>query len=359
MSQIASAAVTKPVSRIWTLLQIAFWLIGVTLFALLLWMPDLGLLLFWNLLIPVAPALLVIATGLWRNVCPMATTVLIPRKLGWSAERKLSATASGWLSLTAVLLLFIIIPLRHAVFNTNALATALLLAGACTVGFLLGFRYEWKSIWCSGLCPVHPVEKLYGSRTVFSFPNAHCQSCHNCVVPCPDSTPGNYPLTTTSTTGHQLAALLITGALPGYIWGWFQVPDQVPSEAGTMIASTYQWPLTGGLMTLTVFLLLYYGQKSIRRELLSLIFAASAVSCYYWFRLPSLIGMGKIGKDGLLIDLSASLPAWIPYLLSFAITGFFVYWMLLRQPPKRSWSRRPAFDPSVVKAAPLSERAVQ
>ena len=39
----------------------------------ILWLtPDLGLQLFWGLIIPVVPALLIVAPGLWRQVCPMA-----------------------------------------------------------------------------------------------------------------------------------------------------------------------------------------------------------------------------------------------------------------------------------------------
>jgi len=156
--------------------------------------PSVGLLLFWNILIPVAPLLFVLEAGLWRNICPLATTNLLPRHFGLSKRKKLSANQLGQFNLIAVLLLYLIVPLRHAVFNNNGIATGLLILSMVLAGSAMGLVYEWKSAWCSGLCPVHPVEKLYGSNTLFSLPNAHCYACQNCVVPCPDSTPNVHPV---------------------------------------------------------------------------------------------------------------------------------------------------------------------
>ena len=52
----------------WRLLQGVFFAIGVVILAALFLKPALGLHLLWNVLIPVAPALLVLAPGVWRNV---------------------------------------------------------------------------------------------------------------------------------------------------------------------------------------------------------------------------------------------------------------------------------------------------
>ena len=93
------------------------------------------------------------------------------------------------------------------------------------IGMSLGFIYEWKSAWCSGLCPVHPVEKLYGGNVGLTVPNMNCHNCHNCVVPCPDSTPNMHPVISRNTRYHLVSGVLLAGGLPGFIWGWFQVPD--------------------------------------------------------------------------------------------------------------------------------------
>lgn len=43
---------------IWRIAQTTVWLVGATILFLLLFMPPIGILVFWDILIPVAPALL-------------------------------------------------------------------------------------------------------------------------------------------------------------------------------------------------------------------------------------------------------------------------------------------------------------
>src|SRR5690348_9035887 len=59
--------------RVWLALQATMLIVGVVLVGLLLFWPPAGIALMWNFLIPVAPGLVTIAPGLWRNICPMAT----------------------------------------------------------------------------------------------------------------------------------------------------------------------------------------------------------------------------------------------------------------------------------------------
>src|SRR5438132_1688448 len=132
---------------IWRIAQTIVWLAGVVIFSCLLFFPATGILLFWNVLIPVAPALLVISTGFWRNVCPLATTNLLPRHFGLSKKKKLTAKQSGLFSFIAIVALYIIVPLRHAIFNASGPATAALIISMMIIGFILGFFYEWKSAW--------------------------------------------------------------------------------------------------------------------------------------------------------------------------------------------------------------------
>jgi len=147
---------------IWRIVQALFWIVGVLILFFLIFYPTIGIHLFWNILIPIAPALLVVGVGVWRNICPMASTSLLPRHLGISKRKKITTLLSGKFNLIAVIVLFIIVPLRHAIFDSNGLATAILILSLGLIAVVLGLRYEWKSAWCSGLCPVHPVEKLYG-----------------------------------------------------------------------------------------------------------------------------------------------------------------------------------------------------
>ena len=105
--------------RLWRLAQGLVWVTGLAIFACLVFLPDLGILLFWNILIPIAPALIVLAVGLWRNIWPLASTALLPRHLGLSKQMKMSVETQGMLSLLSVAFLYIIVPLRHPVFNVS------------------------------------------------------------------------------------------------------------------------------------------------------------------------------------------------------------------------------------------------
>jgi len=328
---------------IWRTAQAAIWLAGAAILFCLLFFPLLGVLLFWNILIPVAPALFVVATGIWRNVCPLATTVLLPRHLSVSKRKRLSVTQLAKLNLVAVVALYVIVPLRHAVFNNSGVATAIMIILMAVIGITLGFFYEWKSAWCSGLCPVHPVEKLYGGNVLIALPNAHCDQCMNCVVSCPDSTANIQPLTNSKTIYNQISAVLIVGGLPGFIWGWFHVPDETSITTVSTFFSVYQMPLLGLLVTLISYGILSLALSTKYEQKLTSIFAASGVSCYYWFRIPSLLGFGKFGDDGMLVNLRNTLPEWIIPVLTIASTIFFFYWLVIRKQNNKSWVIRPRF----------------
>jgi ferredoxin len=342
-----NTTMTNAVARsYWNVVQTAVWLVGVAMVVLLVWQPEIGLHAFWNVLIPVAPALLVIAPGVWRNICPIATTALFARKSSRvGGRRKLSAAANNRLLLAGVGLLFLIIPLRHVMFDRHGPGTALLLVLVTSTAVLLCLRYEWKSSWCSGLCPVHPVEKLYGTKPLASPKNAHCQSCERCVDVCADSSQRLDPLTAANgsrTRGY--AGLLMFGFFPGYIYGWFQVPDYRLSEGWQHLWIAYGTAISPGLITLGAFLSARLVVSRKHESTLNRLFAASAVACYYWFRLPALFGFGPIPTDGMLLDLTSALPTWWVTVSRALTTGFFFWWLLRRPEVYHSWSVRPEFS---------------
>lgn len=328
----------------WRTVQFALWLAGTTILSCLLFIPATGTLLFWNILIPLAPLIFVVAPGVWRNVCPLGTTVLLPRHLGLTRKKRLTVSQSGKLNLAAVIALFVIVPLRHAVFNNSGHATAALIIGLAITGIIFSYFYEWKSAWCSGLCPVHPVEKLYGGNALMPVPNAHCSQCRNCVVPCPDSAVNINAVADAKTRYQQISALLITGGLPGFIWGWFHVPDENSISSLQTFLAVYKMPMTGFAISLLLYVLLQNNIPELYKRTLHNIFAAAGVSFYYWYRIPSLFGFGQFGKDGLLVNLQPFLPAWSMIAIGACTTAFFIYWLLVRKPNNGSWLVRPAYS---------------
>lgn len=327
----------------WKIFQTLFWLTGIALCLCMIIKPNLGLTLFWNALIPVAPALMVIATGIWRNICPLGTVSLLPERLGFSKRKKLSYSQRATLNLFGIILLFIIVPLRHLLFNANGYATAAILFTIAIIATISGMLFERKSGWCSGLCPVHPVEKLYGNGVAFSLPNIHCSECVKCSVPCPDSTPNFTAFVSHRIDSAKAIEILLIGGFPGFVWGWFHVPDYTASFGWFQLLMTYAYPITGAALSI----LLYLGMKRMfserKKRIVLNLFAASAISCYYWFRLPILFGFDKTETHGLLIDLTTHIPTWFMTSLRIAVVVFFFWWIVIRAKKKIGWTVRPAY----------------
>lgn len=339
----APPPLTRRQRTAWRIAQVLLWLAGAGILLALVIRPGLGIHAFWNVLIPVAPALLMFLPGLWRNICPLGSTSLLARHLGRSRRIKLPVIWQRVLTLVGVFTLLLIVPLRHVFLDLDGPATAACIALLALAAIGMGLLFEWKSGWCSGLCPVHPVEKLYGSNPIISVPNAHCHSCQRCVSPCPDSTPGMNPLKINHQPAAHLGGTLMVGGFAGYIWGWFQVPDYAAGEGWAHLDSAFALPFAGMAVTCWLFLLLKRILPDRAEPWLVRSFAAAAIACYYWFRLPALFGFGPFPGDGMLIDLRGTLPPWFPLVSRLLTTALVIFWMVGRADGRRSWGVRPAY----------------
>jgi len=326
----------------WQLCQDALLLLGVALVATLLISPSLGLDLLWNGLIPLAPILLVVFPGVWRNVCPMASFSLLPQRLGLGLHRPLPRHQAALFTLLGFIALILIVPLRHISLDTNANASALMLLFAATVAILAGLFYESRSAWCNSLCPIHPAEKLYGQIPAWTAINARCEHCCKCSRPCPDSARLINPTITGSTGVEQIVGHVMLGGFSGFIWGWHQVGDiNGPLTSGDIFIA-YAWPIGAGAISLSSYTLAYriYGKSPDTRRQLSIFYSWAAVTVYYWFRIPALMGFSDHPGTGILFDWTGQgeWPAWISRLLS---TTFLTWFMLLRNKTGSSWLTRP------------------
>jgi len=336
-----------PRDTLWNLTQSVLLFVGVGLVIILLLRPAIGLDLMWNILIPLAPALIVVAPGLWRNLCPMATLALLPRRFGWSRRRLPSHRSAGLLAAGGLAALLLIIPLRHLALNTSGPLTAMLLVISAVVAFGMGVAFDWRSGWCNTLCPIHPAERLYGQVPALSLNNARCVACCKCTAPCPDSTRAMSPAITGPTPLERGVGQIMTGCFAGFIWGWYQVPDYHAAVSAKDIFTAYALPCAGALLTLTLYLALarWFCRTITDRRFLVRLFAAAAVSIYYWYRIPELAGFGLNRATAMLWDLQATLPH-LPVLSRILTTTFFVWFLLLRRNPGISWMNRPAASPA-------------
>jgi hypothetical protein len=314
--------------RVWLTLQAGMLAVGVALVNLLLIWPAVGIALMWNLIIPIAPALVTISPGLWRNICPMATFHMLPQKLGISRNIRMPEWGAATLGVISVILLFIVVPMRRIGLNVDGPLTAIMLLSAAVIAFTMGSLFEMRSGWCTSLCPIHPVERLYGTNPAFTFKNARCDLCEGCSNPCPDSTPELTPTAGMPTKVQQVLGNFLIGSFPGFVWGWYQVQDYPPDQVDTQAVMTaYAWPLGACIVSYVVFRL---GEHVLRhkpdaRTVMHRMFAAAAISTYYWYRLP--------GPASLL-------PDWFP-LVSHLVTTPFFFWFLVLRSPKVSWLKRP------------------
>jgi Fe-S-cluster-containing hydrogenase component 2 len=326
----------------WPAAQYIVLLAGVLLVATLLLRPAVGLLIMWNVLIPIAPALIVVAPGLWRNICPMATFSLLPRNLKLSRQGIPQRRLAALLSAAGLVALLLIVPLRHLSLNTNGQMTALMLSLSAAVAFWMGTRFEWRSGWCNSLCPIHPAEKLYGLSPAITLFNARCNTCKKCTSPCPDSTRSMNAAITGPTQLEKLAGNLMVGGFAGFIWGWYRLPD-IRGHIGIHdFGTAYFWPFAGALITLSAYAITraWICRTKSDRDTMVKVFAAAAVCTYYWYRIPELFGFGSHPGTGLLYNLSHTLPD-ITLVSHILTTSFFVWFMVIRNASNQSWLKRP------------------
>ena len=323
----------------WRVVQVLAWAAGMFTWGALTVKPALGLHLLWNVLIPVAPALFVVAPGIWRNVCPLGSMSLAPHHFGLSRRKRISPLWRGRLYLGAFVLLMLVVPARKVVLDTNGPLLAAVLGVVGGLAITMGVLFNQKSGWCSSLCPVYPVELLYGSRPLLSVPNAHCPSCSNCVEPCSEATAGLTPKTAVNThLGRRVGAVLI-GVFPGFVWGWYNVPTYSGWQGAGELHVAYGVPYAAGALTLAVYLAA--GKAWPNREVtLTRLFAAMAIITYYWFRLPPIFGIGA-PEVAMIVDISARLPEWSAAALRGFTIAAFGWLMVLRPGQPHAWEVRP------------------
>lgn len=138
--------------------------------------------LLWQGIIPLVPFLLLLNVRLWRNVCPLGRLSEGPEGSSDGLER----AAIG----VAILLFAAILPFRAAWFAESGVATATFLAGIGATSVALGRRCVRRSGFCTTLCPMLPVELLYGQAPLIEVGRGACATCSLCTTrACPNCLP--------------------------------------------------------------------------------------------------------------------------------------------------------------------------
>ncbi len=263
--------------------------------------PATGLLAFWGLLIPTLPLLFLLAPGFWRNVCPLATLNQLPRRLGFSR----AAVAPAWLKSYAFVIGFgtflLCASSRKWLFNTSGLATAALILTLLAAAFVGGLLLKGKSGWCSSLCPLLPVQRLYNQTPFVTIANSHCMPCVGCTKNCYDFNPNVAYLVDLHDDDHYYSGYrkFFAAAMPGFIVGYYTLPN----PPAISIAALYLGLLGTMAVSVAIFFTLETFVKVSPNKLTALA-AAAALNLFYWFGLP--VWLTAIGSV-----IGSELPVWL------------------------------------------------
>jgi NADPH-dependent 2,4-dienoyl-CoA reductase/sulfur reductase-like enzyme/ferredoxin len=264
---------------VWDVLRALVLAGAVALVVLLVVSPSLGRQVFWRGVIPTLPALFFLAPGFWRNVCPLATANQIPRRLGFTR----AGTAPRWFQRNAFLigagLLFVLVPTRRLFFNGSGWGTALLLAAALVSGFAGGVLLKGKSGWCGSICPLLPVQRLYGQTPFALVRNSHCEPCIGCTANCFDFNQHVAQVADLNDADRAPARKLFAGAFPGLVVGYFTAGGGLDAYGRVAVGALIG---IGALFALDVVL-------RPRPATLTALSGATALNLFYWFALPTLV----------------------------------------------------------------------
>lgn len=179
--------------------------------------PEFGLRLLWFLFVPIAPMVLLVAPNAWVSLCPVSSVQNLARRFGWRRGTRLSPDASRRLQLAGWIVMFIGIPSRHLIFNTNGSAVFAVAAAVTLLALGAGLAYYSLSGWCVGVCPIRPVEVLYGQLALDLNRPEKCMTCDACVAPCVRLRPENGEK---ELIGHPVIRTLAC-AFPGFVAAYF------------------------------------------------------------------------------------------------------------------------------------------
>ncbi|MFE3023180.1 FAD-dependent oxidoreductase [Nocardia tengchongensis] len=273
--------------RVWQAVRVlsitAYLALIVTMFV----RPAGGLFVFFKIVVPLLPGLFLIAPGLWRNTCPLAATNQLPRLLRFTR----AATAPAWLQqrgyLIAVALFFGIAGSRAAGLDRSGTATGIVLSAVLLAAFTGGIAFKGKSGWCSSICPLFPLQRVYGQAPFVTIANNHCQPCVGCAKNCFDFKPrAAYQADMADPDpGWSAPRKLFAAALPGFVLGFMvlagypgvAVPQRYLALGAAMLVAV------GGYFAIEVL-------TGVSAAVLSAVYAAVALNGFYWFAGPVLLG---------------------------------------------------------------------
>jgi nitrite reductase (NADH) large subunit len=317
----------------WQAIRVVTLLGAIGLAMALVVVPGDALDVMWKGVIPALPLLWLVVPGLWRNLCPLSASNQTPRVLGLSKAR----TAPPWLKEYGFVIgagLFIaFVSLRKLGLDDSGPASALLLLGALSGAYAGGTLLKGKSGWCSSICPLLPVQRLYGQTPYKLVANSHCTPCVGCTKNCYDFNPKVAFLADLKDPDPYWSGYkkLFAAAFPGLVVGFFTLPE---ARSGAEIASLY-----GQLaLHLAASVAIFYALDSLLKvstHKLTTLWAAVAFSLFYWYA-------------------SAPWPEWATWGARAVAIALAAGWVLRTYAKERAFDEQQAPAPEVKPLADLA-----
>lgn len=277
--------------RAWHVLQILAVLLALLMTLLLFTRPEWALPLFWMLIVPLLPAVFLIAPGLWRNLCPLATMNQTPRLFGFTRALAHTPRIREYSFVLGIALFFLLVSSRKWLLDQSGWASGALILFGLGAALLGGIIFKGKSGWCSSICPLMPVQRLYGQTPLALIGNAHCRPCVGCTKNCYDFNPKVAFLADQydSDRYHAGYRRFFAAALPGFILAFFTIPGAAsalaPAQGGIHLGAMYgHFFLYTGIGIAVYESLDTFAKVPPNR--LNVLFGAAALNIYYWFAGP-------------------------------------------------------------------------
>ncbi len=290
-------APTPTAAKLWLAAQWAGVVITLGLLVGLVLQPELSLDILWNVLIPLVPASLLVTPMLWRNVCPLATLNLVSNR-----TRGAHKLGNGWLlpaGLVGMFLLVVLVSARRFVFNTNGTILAVTIATVALLALGLGALFDAKAGFCNSICPILPVERLYGQSPLVRLSNPRCTPCTMCTTRgCIDLSPEHSIAQTLGERRGSSRWLLssygvFAAAFPGFIIGYGTLTDGPLSAAVGVYLHMAIWVLGSYLVTAVLTLVL-----RLSSALAMVLLAAAAAGLYYWYAAATITAAFELPAAG-------------------------------------------------------------
>jgi NADPH-dependent 2,4-dienoyl-CoA reductase/sulfur reductase-like enzyme/ferredoxin len=300
--------------RAWIGIRAGFFVLALLLIVALIVWPGWTLSVWWGIVIPLVPLLFFVAPGLWRNICPLATTNQTPRLFGFTRGLTMPKAVADRLYLVPVILLLGLIPARKALFNENGTALAVLLLSVGAAAFAGGLAFKGKSGWCSSICPLLPIQRLYGQTPFATVRNSHCEPCVGCTKNCFDF----------NLEVAQLADIydeepfwsgyrrFFAGAFPGLVLGFFLIAAPHGDHGILRMYGEFAVYVLASLG-------LFFAADTLLRvspAFVPTVFAAMAITTYYWYVIPRL--SERLGHAH---------PGWLVWPLRGVMIAVALFWI--------------------------------